>query len=228
MSNNDQKLWTYHQTDNAKKLNAGHPRQDVLLNKINKIVKKGKVLEIGFGDGYLLNKLSSGYDCCGADISAENIEQMKKRIPSVKFDLIGVDGELPYEDNYFDGFVASEVLEHMTDKELVLCINEIRRVLRKDGYGIITVPAKENLKDNECFCPNCSEVFHKWGHKQCWHEMKIHSLFSGFDKIKIKEYYFSSPGLNIFGALGYWARKIIIEFLNFHMDGATFVIIIRK
>lgn len=228
MNNDDKKLWTFHQTDNAKNLMQGYPRQDILSKKVEKYAKNGNVLEIGFGDGYLLKKLSKRYKCYGADISTANIEQIKKIIADVKFDVIGIDGVLPYPDSFFDVFVASEVLEHMSNEELQRSIIEIKRILKPNGFAIMTVPAEEDLKKNECFCPKCGEIFHKWGHKQFWDEKKIRSLFSNFNVLKVKKCYFSNPGLNISGKIGFMIKKIIVEFFNFQIDGATFFISVKK
>lgn len=231
MNNNDQKLWTFHQTDNVDNLLIGHPRQEMLFKKISRLVERGgDVLEIGFGDGFLLEKLSDRYECSGADISDENISQMKKKLPSVNFSLIGVDGRLPYEDGHFDAFVASEVLEHMSNDELVLCVSEIKRVLKSDGYAFITVPAKENLKDNECFCPNCGEKFHKWGHKQVWNDLSIRSVFSDFEIRQLKEFFVPYQGNGFMersvGYIMYAIRNILNLFME--IGGKSYFILLKN
>jgi len=227
---NDKKLWDYHQTINAENLIMGNPRQDILFKKIKKIFKKGKILEIGFGNGYLLKKLSNQFDCYGADISYENIEQMKKVIPEVKFNLIDVDGKLPYKKDFFDVFIASEVLEHMTNDELDLNIKEIYRVLKKGGYAIITFPVNEKLKDNECFCSNCGEIFHKWGHKQTWNIKKIKSKFKDFEITEVKEFFtpFKSNNYfeNLIGLIMFLMRNFLNIFLS--IPNKNYLLIIKK
>lgn len=226
MDNYDEKLWTHHQTDNVKNFLVGHPRQDMLFKKISNLIKPGKILEIGFGDGYLLKKLSKKYECFGADISSINIKQAKKNTSSVRFKVIETDGVLPYDSDCFDAFIASEVMEHMSNQELVVCISEIYRILKKDGYVFITVPAEENLQENECFCPSCSHRFHKWGHKQIWGKEKILQKFKEFDIIYLKRKFFSNPGLNFFGKIGVIAKIILSKFRS--VSGATFLIILKK
>ena len=235
MNNNDDNLWTYYQIDNAQNLIQGHPRQEMLFRKISKLIKDGKVLEIGFGDGYLLNKLSKKYDSYGVDISEENIKKNAKINPGVNFKLIDVDGKLPFEDNFFDVFVASEVLEHMDDKELEVCIKEIKRILKKGGFGILTFPAEENLKKNECFCPNCKTEFHKWGHKQYFNRKIIRMKFSEFQIINISEYFGRHIGKTLFDSLfGLFAWSIqtfinyFIEFPNKFVTNRSYVVILKK
>lgn len=229
-SKSDDILWTYHQTDNSMNLRQGHPRQEMILKEVNKLIQKGKILEIGFGDGYLLNKLTRYYECYGADISKSNVSQMKDRIKDVTFNVIDVDGKLPYKDNFFDGFIASEVLEHMDDEELVICIDEIYRVLKHGGIAVITFPAEENLKNNECFCPNCKTKFHKWGHKQSWNTDKIEKMFVKFDIIKLKKFFSPYRGRNFLEkilALGMWLlRTSLNKFIS--IPGSTYLVILRK
>ncbi len=234
-SKSDDILWTYHQTDNSVNLKQGYPRQEMILKKVNKLIQRGRILEIGFGDGYLLNKLARHYECYGADISKSNVNQMKDRIKNVTFNLIDVDGKLPYEDNFFDGFVASEVLEHMDDEELVICIDEIHRILKPGGIAIITFPAEENLKKNECFCPNCQTKFHKWGHKQRFDKVVVKKIFKRFSLISLGEYYGKFIGNSfferIFGNIAWaiqTALNFVIKFPNKFVTNRSYVVIIRK
>lgn len=230
--NDDKALWTYHQTSNVGNLVVGHPRQDMLCAVISRLAKgaEWRVLEIGFGDGYLLEKLSKKYKCFGADISQKNVNQMEMSLPNVSFEVIDVDGRYPYEDESFDVFVASEVLEHMSNSELKKSIEEIYRILRKGGYAVITFPAKENLKDNECFCPNCEFVFHKWGHKQYWNEEKIRDVFSDFRIEKINEFFTKYVGGNMIGRVAglmmFILRSVANKFVS--LDGKNYLVILRK
>jgi SAM-dependent methyltransferase len=45
---------------------------------------------------------------------------------------------LPFPDDSFDAFICSHVLEHVADD--VLALQELRRVLRPSGWGIVMVP----------------------------------------------------------------------------------------
>lgn len=225
---NDKKLWSYHQTDNVKNLEMGYPRQEYIYRLIHKHSSEGKVLEIGFGDGYLLKKLEKEFECYGVDISQENIKKVANNLTNVTFSLINTDGKLPFPDSFFDLFIASEVLEHMGDKELSICISEILRILKKDGAAIITVPAEENLNESRCFCPNCGEIFHKWGHKQSWNVEKIRSIFHNFKTIYIKRRIFNSPGLNIFGITGLFIKKLLVNFMQLKQKNSNFIITLIK
>ena len=179
--NSDQKLWQHYQLDNAEVFTVGHPRQDKLYKKIcKKVSKGGKILEIGFGDGYLLKKMSRNYQCFGADIAEKVIQEARNKFKNIDFNLIKTNGRLPYARDFFDALVASEVLEHMDDKELRIAIQEIQRTVKKNGFIFLTFPTDENLEDNMCFCPHCGAKFHKWGHKQSWNDKKVRAVFKNF------------------------------------------------
>lgn len=225
-TNSDVRLWTHHQTDNAENLALGHSRQREIYEEVRKIVPGGRALEIGFGDGTLLRMLSQSYECHAADISEANVAQMREKVPGVEFRVMGVDGKLPYPDGFFDLFVASEVLEHMDDAELETALGEIRRVLKDGGHALVTFPARENLKDNECFCPHCGHSFHKWGHKQSWTRERVDSTFRGFRVLKVEERYFTGENLNLFGRIEALVRRTASRFRE--MSGLTFLVILRK
>lgn len=105
------------------------------LNLINKYIKKeDKVLEIGCGSGNIL-KLISSKNVYGLDISPKMVEFCKKTIPFGNF-IAGDAENLPYENNYFDKVIISEVLYYLPDLEKAL--EEANRVLKKDGLLIIT------------------------------------------------------------------------------------------
>lgn len=231
----DKNLWDFHQDTNRLHLSEGYFRQDYLLVNIQKYLPSGKTLEMGFGDGYLLNHMThSGYEVTGQDLSEKNIENTKEqwKNPNIRFLLGDVSGKLLCEDASFDGFIASEVLEHMSDEELAICTNEIFRVLKTGGYAFLTFPYKENLAKSMNFCPNCSTQFHKWGHKQSWNNEKIISQFRDFEIIKINR--FISLGkahydnLLIRGASWILGNifHVKMDFLDFL--GSSYLVILRK
>jgi ubiquinone/menaquinone biosynthesis C-methylase UbiE len=109
---------------------------------------KGKIiLEIGCGIGdftITLEKTGSLYKkYIGLDISSLNlktaeglINELTKsmgRIAFVQSDVL----KLPFKDNCCDIVICAEVLEHLDD---MAAMREIRRILKKDGYNLITVP----------------------------------------------------------------------------------------
>lgn len=231
MKDDDKDLWAHYQINNVGVFSETHNRHDRVYLTLKKYIKSpAKILEIGFGDGYLLKKMSKLYDCCGADISQEVVERARRELVDVKFEVIGMDGKLSFGDGSFDGFVASEVLEHMTDEELTMCVSEIKRILKKGGYAFITVPAEENLEENECFCPKCKTAFHKWGHKQSWNIEKIKAVFGQLEVISLKEYFVRFEGKNfiekIVGYVFFVMRNVANKFIT--VSNRSYLIILKK
>jgi len=189
----DKKLWDFHELENRETFALAQPRLKFLVREATGLIKTGKVLDIGFGDGFFfkaLYKCNKNLNLYGLDISEKNVEITKRELDEsgIKVDLtVGSIDTLPFSENYFDVIVASEVLEHLDNSTLQKGLSEIVRILKPGGYFLATTPANENLKDLLCYCPQCGYSFHRWGHKQSFDKARIQSLFgSFFDKVKIK------------------------------------------
>lgn len=99
-----------------------------------------KVLDLGCGNGrfYELFKEKS-IDYTGVDNSEKLIEIAKRRYPETKF-LIADALNLSFPDNYFDKVYSFAFLHHIPSQEFRLkVLQEIRRVLKKEGVFILTV-----------------------------------------------------------------------------------------
>lgn len=106
-----------------------------------KMIGSGSVLDLGCGDGTLLDSLKlKGNDAEGLDLSQEAVKKCITRGHKVKlFDFS--DNKLPYGDNSFDYVVMLDVLEHLYDPDNLLV--EAKRVSKK--FLIISVPNFSSL-----------------------------------------------------------------------------------
>jgi SAM-dependent methyltransferase len=95
---------------------------------------KGNVLDVGCGQSpykYLLDTSQTDYK--GVDIlEADKFDYNNSEITHFNGENI------PFEDEMFEGVICTEVLEHVQNYQKL--INEMYRVMKKDGKGIITVP----------------------------------------------------------------------------------------
>ncbi len=112
--------------------------EDAPLDKIN------TVLDIGVGDGeislWFANK-GKKVTATGIEIDSYNIN--KKKFTENNISIIDCYVEkMPFPDKSFDAVVLSHVLEHCLDVGIVL--QEIKRVLKNDGYLLIFVPPYSN------------------------------------------------------------------------------------
>lgn len=228
----DGRLWNYYQLENSDVYSGTHNRHRKVFSVATEYLQpESKVIEIGFGDGYLLSLLQKRYQTFGADISQEIIDNVAKKMPKVSFRRIDVGGGLPFSDNSFDGLIASEVLEHMTDAELSKCTEEICRVLKKGGIAILTFPAEENMKEGECYCPACGNVFHRWGHKQYWNRKLIMNRFKAFSKIEVHDFFVRFEGKvlseYLIGYIMHAARSVVNRFF-FKLPNRSYMVILKK
>lgn len=108
--------------------------------------KKGKILDIGFGQGYLEKVLAKHKDISiyGIDISNTAIKYAKNNLKGeYKFANIF---NIPYKSSFFDYVVVLDVLEHISSKNILSAYNEILRVLKKNGVLVISIPLNEGLE----------------------------------------------------------------------------------
>jgi len=99
--------------------------------------KKCKILDVGCGDGSILEPFCKHQDCYGVDISEAQLKRARERnIKTFRVDL-EVE-ELPFRQGFFDLVVCSETIEHLLDIDNLLL--QINRALRLDGTFILTFP----------------------------------------------------------------------------------------
>lgn len=100
------------------------------------------VLDCGCGRGFYLKMIRTVSQCrlFGLELEPEILEKARvnlQGLPDIALTQASI-YEQPYADNSFDGVIASEILEHVTDD--VRGLQEIRRVLKPGGVVAITVP----------------------------------------------------------------------------------------
>ncbi len=177
---------------------VARPRLDFILRRAKAIAPRGaKLLNIGLGEGYLeTGALAAGFRVNAVDPDAEALEKLHRSHPGINI-FPGVIDLLPFPDGSMDVVIATEVLEHLGSETRRAGLVEIRRVLRRGGYFVGTVPFDENLRGAETMCPRCSHVFHRWGHQERFDIEAARSMLeSGFRvaKCSIKNFPSSKRG----------------------------------
>ncbi|MGV8142505.1 MAG: class I SAM-dependent methyltransferase [Candidatus Pacearchaeota archaeon] len=119
-------------------------RVNKIMQEVEKIGGK-KIIDLGCEAGFVSRKLldKKKYDVYAIDICHTALDEFKRILdregyvkkPVIKQAFIQ---EIPFEDNLFDIGICTEVIEH--SPKLDVAFKEMSRVIKKDGYLIITFP----------------------------------------------------------------------------------------
>jgi len=102
---------------------------------------KGKVLDLGCGDGDYAKRLKGlGFDVIAGDIDIDRFRYKNE----IEFKHCDIAKEMPFLDQYFDYVLLMEVVEHLRNPYVV--ISEINRIIKVDGSLIISTPNILSLK----------------------------------------------------------------------------------
>jgi len=148
------------QTDDFIK-NSTQIRKERLASIEALIPGKGRLLDIGCGQGYFLKEAKDkGWDAYGLDIS-DYAARHSKKVAGVDI-FLGHIHDARYEDSFFDVVTLWDVLEHTKDHIKIL--NEVRRVLKKGGIVVASTP---NAGSMDAICHKYKWPyfdFEKYGH----------------------------------------------------------------
>lgn len=191
---NQTKIWEHFQNDArvAEDVFRGRARYEFLAGRCDGSLR---VLNVGVGRGGLEELLvAAGSDVSCLDPSESSIEVLSERLRLGDKAKVGFSQSMPFPDHSFDTVVMSEVLEHLDDEGLRATLAEVRRVLVPEGRFIGTVPADENLLENQTICPHCGALFHRWGHVQSFSESRLRAVLEvQFAAVRTSRRYFADP-----------------------------------
>jgi 2-polyprenyl-3-methyl-5-hydroxy-6-metoxy-1,4-benzoquinol methylase len=102
------------------------PRHREIVKIITSSRSSGKILDLGCGEGHILNILPDSLKKYGCDISELPLKFLDDNVTAKTCDL---NKEFPFDD-VFDVIVCSEVLEHLENPERLLqnISNHIKQV----------------------------------------------------------------------------------------------------
>lgn len=225
-----EKIWQYFQNEGISSFENNKGRLRFLAKQIQKKAsRETKVLNIGVGNGVFEKiAVSYGFDVYSLDPDNRTISRLTEDYRMKGKAKVGYCQEIPFNDNFFDFIVVSEVLEHLSDETLAKARTEFRRILKNQGVLIGTVPARENLEKQIVVCPKCGETFHRWGHLQSFTKEKMTDWLSPEFEVKtIKEKFFWST-LNWKGKSVAFTKLVIQILLNSFASGQSIYFYAQK
>jgi len=153
---------------------------DHIQNKINKIkdiipADVNSLIDVGCGNGIILNQLVSKWNGIGIDRSWVALKHVNAH--KVNADI----QNLPIQSDKVDLVICSEVLEHLPESVLKKAIAELKRISKK--YILITVPNNEYLQKNYVKCSACKYKFNASYHLNSFDLDSLFLLFSNFNLV---------------------------------------------
>ena len=152
-----------------------------IVHEVTRLPRDSRILDGAVGLGTLASLLQrTGYKVTGIDYSFDAALHVKRttNIPAVVGDMT----KMPFRDGAFDGLTSGETLEHLEADGAAA--GEIRRVLRKDGVCVTTVPALMSLWSS-------SDVYYE--HRRRYSREQLRSLFQGAGLQVAKARYWGFP-----------------------------------
>lgn len=112
-----------------------------LINRIKsyRVFKKGdKMLDAGCGSGDMAKAIMKKYGVVAYGTDLNKVAIRRANGVGVKAKIANLDEKWPYEDSFFNSVIAAEIIEHVINPDNFL--SEAKRVLKKNGYLVITTP----------------------------------------------------------------------------------------
>lgn len=105
---------------------------------------KRDILDVGCGRGWLSNILSRHGNVIGIEPVKAVVEYGRRLFPGLDL-RIGTAQSLIDEgySSHFDIIVCSEVIEHIADDQKIAFLNELKKLLKENGFLILTTPRKD-------------------------------------------------------------------------------------
>jgi SAM-dependent methyltransferase len=176
------KIWAHFQDPANDGFREAAARYQTLVALVERQVPRGRALNLGIGGGGVERGfLDRGWTVASLDPDASAVARLRAEGIDARH---GYAQAMPFETNTFDAVVVSEVLEHIADDDRGSVIAELRRVLRRDGVLVGTVPYRETLADQVTVCPECGNTFHRWGHVGSFDVATIRSLLAPHFRVR--------------------------------------------
>lgn len=134
----------YNKFNEDKRLKTRHGRVEYIvtmkyIDEILKDYKKPKILDLGAGCGAYSIPLSEYYDVTALELVKHNLKVIEKNSQNIKLIHGNATNLTMLEDNSFDVILIFGPMYHLISiEEKLNCLNEAKRVLKKNGTILIS------------------------------------------------------------------------------------------
>ncbi len=192
-----------------------------ILNKIEKYQKGGKMLEVGFGAGILLDLArSQGWETWGCEISSYAANHLKQNSNHKVF--LGEIENLNLPENYFEVVIINHVLEHSPHPDKMLAAT--LKILKKEGILFLGLPNFSSLFSQilKTKWPGLQKEDHLWQ----FNRKTISALLekTGFKIIEVK----SETGFTFHAPFLRKMKETLLFFLDKIGRGDALVVLAKK
>jgi len=140
------------------------------------------VLDIGVGYGYFEKELKERKiktNIHGIDIAHKGLKLISAKVKGIF--RVGSILKIPFGKNYFDCVIVMEVLEHIPARLVLKAYREIKRVLKKNGTLIASVPINEKYTVNN----NPNQHMRRYSRELFFKELEL----NGFKVKRFRKFY---------------------------------------
>ncbi len=123
-----------------------------LLAMFAELIKgKGAACDIGCGPGQIARYLhDQGAEAMGVDLSPKMIEQARQINPQQRFEVADMRA-LPFQNGELAGITAFYSVIHIPRPDVTGVLNEFRRVLKPDGWLLVTFHIGDEIRHFDAF-----------------------------------------------------------------------------
>jgi SAM-dependent methyltransferase len=118
-------------------------RNKFIRREVTQLASSGKLLEVGFGDGNLIESFESDFDVFGVDIAEIAVREITKGHTASHFEVCDISKERIPFDEKFEVVCAINTIEHLENPRPAL--QNIFSSLKRAGVFAVYLPTQSNI-----------------------------------------------------------------------------------
>ncbi len=146
-----------------------------------------EILDLACGNGLITNRLTDRFNVTGLDWSWPALQYISARR------ICASAAALPLKSRKFDLILCSELLEHLSEDNFEVTLQEIQRLAAR--YILISIPNNENIHVNDVLCPSCQLTFNASHH---YRSFTLETLANCLSRYQIRESRTGGPGVRAY------------------------------